>query len=232
MTPECPWSGFAPTAVDFCEENLCAWVVEPSNTASCAAFVVAGLSLTVRARRDGAQGFLRWLGPVTIGVGVFSVALHATMTFWGGRLDIFSMYLLATSLIFLNLGRLGLRAGILAYGAVNGALAAVLVLVRSAIGIPLFGVLMTVVGLQEIHLFATRSRRPPVSYRWFWITAAIFLSGLGVWALDLSRVLCDPANHWLQGHSYWHASCAVAAVGAYRFYKQFAAPGEISWKDR
>ncbi len=221
MTAECPWSGFEPTAVDFCEQNVCGWIVEPSNTVSCAAFVVAGLIIMAWARRDGVQGFLRWLGPVTIGVGVFSVALHATMTFWGGRLDIFSMYLLATSLIFLNLGRLGLKAGLLPYGAVNGVLGVVLVLVRSAVGIPLFGILMTIVGLQEIHLFVTRSRRARVDYRWFWITSAIFFSGLGVWMLDLSRVLCDPANHWLQGHSYWHVSCAGAAVGAYRFFLQF-----------
>ena len=32
LPPGCPWSGFTPPNVDWCEEELCAWVVNPADT--------------------------------------------------------------------------------------------------------------------------------------------------------------------------------------------------------
>jgi hypothetical protein len=39
----CPWSSLDPGTVHFCEERLCAWVVEPSNAWSSMAYVVIGV---------------------------------------------------------------------------------------------------------------------------------------------------------------------------------------------
>ena len=39
-------------------------------------------------------------------------------------------------------------------------------------------------------------------------------------ALDVSRVWCDPGNHWLQGHAAWHVLTAGTLFWLYRFYER------------
>ena len=36
--------------------------------------------------------------------------------------------------------------------------------------------------------------------------------------LDVTRVWCDPANHWLQGHALWHLLSAASLYALFRFY--------------
>jgi hypothetical protein len=36
--------------------------------------------------------------------------------------------------------------------------------------------------------------------------------------LDVSRVWCEPANHWLQGHAVWHVLSALALLFTARHY--------------
>ncbi len=42
MRTACPYADWAPGSVAFCEERLCAWIVEPSNTASSLAYLIVG----------------------------------------------------------------------------------------------------------------------------------------------------------------------------------------------
>lgn len=220
----CPWSFLTPSVIDFCEANRCAWIVEPANSTSCSAFVLAGLYLLRRARRDGADGLLRLMGPMAVSIGVFSVALHGTMTLVGGFLDLMSMYLLATMMLLLSVQRLGHAVGLGHYLAANGALALAHILAPRA-GVPLFGGLIAAFAVLELVLW--RRGRRTVDYRWFWATAAIFLGSLGVWALDISRTLCAPES-WLQGHAIWHCGCAASTVTLYFYFRQFNGPSRLS----
>ena len=54
LPPGCPWSGFTPPNVDWCEEELCAWIVNPADTWSNLAYVVLGLFMWWAARHAGA----------------------------------------------------------------------------------------------------------------------------------------------------------------------------------
>ena len=49
-TLDCPWSNWAPATISFCEERLCAWVVEPSNAWSNLAFVAGGAVMLWQSR--------------------------------------------------------------------------------------------------------------------------------------------------------------------------------------
>ena len=35
----------------------------------------------------------------------------------------------------------------------------------------------------------------------------------------MTRIWCDPADHWLQGHAAWHVLSAAALAALYRFYE-------------
>ena len=37
---------------------------------------------------------------------------------------------------------------------------------------------------------------------------------------DVTRVWCEPANHWLQGHAVWHVLTATALYVLFLFYAQ------------
>ena len=47
-------------------------------------------------------------------------------------------------------------------------------------------------------------------------------------ALDVTRVWCDPENHWLQGHAAWHLLSAASLVALYRFYAGLPAQGRTA----
>ncbi|MCC7443081.1 MAG: ceramidase domain-containing protein [Bdellovibrionales bacterium] len=232
QSPECPWGSFAPSEVDFCEANVCGWVVEPANSISCIGYVIVGILLMRAARKERLHGFLTLMGPIAIAIGVFSVALHATLTRWGSFLDLSSMYLMAWLFLLLNYRRLreekrapvGARTLTAVYVAGNiGAALAQLLWAKA--GIPIFGLLIIITGLSEIALWRGQKRR--VDYRWFWGTALSFGLSLFVWALDLTRVVCVPDNHVFTGHSFWHFGNAVSIYAYYRFYRQFE-PGASS----
>src|SRR4051812_47615397 len=90
----CPWDGFASPQIDFCERNLCGWLVEPANAVSSLAFCAVGIYLLKRARKDKTRGSLGLVGLFSILIGVFSFLFHATMTGWGNFLDLTSMCVL------------------------------------------------------------------------------------------------------------------------------------------
>lgn len=61
---------------------------------------------------------------------------------------------------------------------------------------------------------ATREPR----YRTFALALGTFVVSFGVWALDISRVLCDPDRHWMSGHAVWHVLNAICTERLGRFY--------------
>jgi hypothetical protein len=212
--------------VDFCEANLCGWVVEPANSISCIGYVLVGIYLMTLVKRHGVGGFLKLMGPVAILIGLFSVALHATLTRWGSFLDLSSMYLMAWLFLLLNFQRIRSEAGtpvaastLTAVYVVANLISAGVQLIEAKAGIPQFGVLIAATGFSEIYLWRTQTSR--VDYRWFWATVGSFAVSLFVWALDLTHVVCAPDNHWFTGHSFWHFGNAFSIYTYYRFYVQF-----------
>jgi hypothetical protein len=42
------------------------------------------------------------------------------------------------------------------------------------------------------------------------------------WWLDLTKRVCDPGNHFVDGHAVWHLLSALTFFLLYAFYAQFA----------
>jgi hypothetical protein len=213
----CPWGTWEPGSVAFCEERLCAWVVEPSNAWSSLAYVLAGLWLW----RRSPSALVRQVALAGMLIGVGSFAFHATGTFVGELIDLTGMLMLSGLMVAQAWGRLT-RARAVAVGAVWAALtvgALGVVLVVKPAGIPLFaGELLAAIAL-EVVLWA-RGQTPQVRR----FAQALGCTGvaLGVWALDFSHVVCSPTNHLLTGHAVWHLlnSVSIGLLGA--FYGQAA----------
>lgn len=220
----CPWDGFSSPEIDFCERNLCGWLVEPSNAVSSLAFWVVGIYLLRRARREGTRGFLSLVGLFSILIGTFSFVFHATMTGWGNFLDLASMCVLSGVMLAVNLGRLHRP-----FDRHRLSIYLVLVLASTAaigfwlhLGVYIFGgQVAAAAALEGVLTLRARRRRRAIDFRHFWSSLAIFLSSWLVWILDIRGIACDPDNHWLQGHSLWHVGCALSVVTVYLYFRQF-----------
>jgi hypothetical protein len=225
LPPGCPWSGFTPPNVDWCEEELCGWIVNPANTWSNLAYVALGLWMW-RAARGRAD--LRRFGPASVAVGVFSFAYHASYTWALQLLDFVGMFLFCFLVVARNATRLGWIEGgreprFFALG-VAGASATVPVLFELGVAIQLTVAACIAAALAQEAALARRAASPArrsASY-----AAGLALLGLAGLAslLDVTRVACDPANHWLQGHALWHVLSALALLAFFRFYAALPEP--------
>ncbi len=229
MSPaSCPWSEFQPGTIAFCEERLCAWIVEPANAWSNLGYILAGLFIlwtNHRAAQNSGSaelGSLRIVGIASVLVGLGSFAFHATGTFIGEVLDVSAMYLISGLLVVLNLRRLhGLSASKVAryYWLLVASSSALLILTHHS-GIPVF-VMQVIWGLYlEWRLW--KSPDGSANYRNLTIALALFAAAFGIWILDITGIVCDPANHLLTGHAIWHLLGAAVLVYLYKHHEQFS----------
>lgn len=218
---QCPWDNYAQATIQFCESQQCSWVVKPAETWSNIGFVIAGI-LILRACQREKTNHLRVMGWVGIILGICSGLFHATGTFWGEYLDVGSMILFTTVGFAYNLRRwfgFDHRRMLAVYLGTVG-LCLTLMLIIRPIGIPLFGILFATAALVELRLyFKFPARRP--DYTYFKAMTATFLIVWSVWWLDILKIVCNPHNHWFNGHAFWHLGCALCLYFVYRFYSQF-----------
>lgn len=211
----CPWSTYAPATISFCERRLCAWVVEPSNTWSNVAYVLAGLWILSQCRpwRDDARTAI---GVVAVLLGLGSFAFHATGVRVFEVVDVSGMYLVSglglTFALARWLGWSPRRA--MAFLVAIAVGSSLLMIALGNDGIVVFGVEMLAVFAIEIHL---RTANPPGAGIWLLRAVAMLLVGLVIWTLDLRGSLCDPDNHLVTGHAVWHVLTALAVLLFDRF---------------
>ena len=95
LPPGCPWSGWAPPNVQWCEENLCALVTAPANTWSNLAYIVVGLVMWAAARRLGEQMADRGIRLVYGGdrIGLMGVVADAVLAGGGEVIGIIPEFL-------------------------------------------------------------------------------------------------------------------------------------------
>ena len=101
----CPWNGFEPATISFCEQRLCSWVVEPANTWSNIGFVLVGLLILLREFRCQRPD-LMMIGITAVAVGINSSLFHATGTRWGEIVDVSAMYFISSLFIVLSIKRI------------------------------------------------------------------------------------------------------------------------------
>lgn len=217
--------------VCFCERLRIGWVAQPANTFSNLGFMVVGLSIAVVVDRrlwpwDSRVNLLTAtrLYPVLFAVvtallGPGSMALHASMTRWGGMVDVASMYLYASLLVSYGATRLvelGTGASTTLFIGLFGALVTAQIALEPSVEVT-FGLLLA--GVVPIELAIGR-RRPACSIERRWAALALLLFGaaFAVWLPSLSGGPWCVPDSWLQGHAVWHVLCAAAAGAMFLYY--------------
>jgi len=206
----------------WCEATVCSWVNEPANAWSNLAFLAVALVCAWRWRASGnrAMGHFAW---TTLLVGVASFAFHATNNFATQLLDFVGMYVLVFLLLASNLYRVGwlsrAQVGRVHLGLTVGC--TLLLPVLRQVGFPyqlvVAGAVLVIIGT-EVHLF--RRAGPGAEYRDFWLAVGLMAAAAACSVLDVTRVWCEPGNHWLQGHAAWHVLSALSLLFAARHYSR------------
>lgn len=216
----------------FCEADRGGFLRTPSNSLSNAGFALSGLGIALwlgyerrRGRHPRAGGPMRstrfYPGAyalVTASIGPGSFALHASLTGWGGTLDVFTMFLFIGFVLVYGIARaceLGIPAFLALYAALSALLLAALLTV--GYGTEIFGAL--VVACFALAIGLRRSGRAHSDARWMWAAVATFLTAWFIWLPSRNDgPLCDP-HSWLQGHAIWHLLCALATVWIFVFLR-------------
>jgi ABC-type uncharacterized transport system permease subunit len=87
------------------------------------------------------------------------------------------------------------------------------------VGAPLFG--CQIVGALIVEFLMDRRGYPRPKYKSLGIACALFLGAYGVWILDTNKIVCDPNNHFINGHAVWHVTTGIAVYFLFKFYAQF-----------
>jgi hypothetical protein len=49
----------------------------------------------------------------------------------------------------------------------------------------------------------------------------VFAAAEVAWQLDYQGIVCDPSNHFIQGHAVWHVLNSISLLFMFRYMKQF-----------
>lgn len=222
------WQGWLGPAAgrgsEFCEATRSGLIKQPVNTWSNLGFTAAALATAWQVRRSTGPTRTAMTGfaVVVALLGPGSAAMHATETSVGGRLDLLSMYLLAsfaTAYALVRSGRLEARWGgwlfvvLVVLCEVIGSLPAQLPVLMHP-GNAIFAALLLTTLVLEFGLV----RRDRLDPRWGLASVGTLLLAFVIWngAKDGSP-LCWP-HSIVQGHGIWHLLDALAAYFLARYY--------------
>lgn len=216
----------------FCERDRGGWLRQPANTLSNLGFVAVGLGIAATLGRERRRGALPRAGNRMTGtrfypgfyaavvalLGPGSMALHASLTWWGSVLDLVSMNVFIGFVFSYALVRwqgLGPGSFLASFLALNAGLLAIKL--GYGRGSEAFGA-MALASL-AIELQMRRSGRVHANGRHLLGAAGAFLASFGVWLGSRNGgLLCDP-DSWLQGHGVWHLGCAASTGLLYAYMR-------------
>jgi len=207
-----------PATMKFCEENLNSWISQPANAFSNIVYVLVGLFLLIYYRKNK-NNVMQILPIMAILVGITSFLYHASFSFFFQVFDLASMFLLSSFLVVFNLKRLGVvKNFFVSFYLVLLVQIVLLLIIREKSGEFIFGILVVFSIILEIIL-AFRSKN--IIYRDYLFAILTFAVAWSIWLLDINRIVCDPANHIINGHALWHIINSFSILFLYRFYRQF-----------
>jgi hypothetical protein len=217
----CPWSGYAPATISFCERRLCAWVVEPSNAWSNVAYVLVGMWILWQ-RRGRPASALSAIGVAAVLLGLGSFSFHATGVRVFEVVDVSGMYLISGLALTFALQRISAWSDTVAVGFFVAivTVSSILMIALGNDGIVVFGAQAIAVMVIEWHLWA---RTPANVGRWLLAAVAALSLGFVIWVLDLRGPLCDPDNHLVTGHAAWHVLTAMSLLFFFQFHEHLRA---------
>lgn len=227
--PGCYWyeaaEKFGAPNVKYCEETLCQVMSEPANTWSNLSFLFFSLLLVLFHYKKWQTSALKFTPWALLLTGIGSFYYHASNFYISQHLDFTGMYIFLCWILTLSLKRVS--SGLLGSQSFYLLQLVIYTLVTHYMYAHemKFQLLIVLVGVSiaasEFYYQKSSLVKPKVSFRYFWLALICVLSGETLSLLDMKRVLCEPKNHFFQGHATWHILSAACCYFLTLYYAQY-----------
>ncbi len=213
----CPWQQF-PEQIDlrsFCEERLCSWIVEPANTWTNIGYLIVAI-LIFRSQTENKEAQkIFWRATFALFLG--STFFHMSATVMGKMADVAAMFLLSVGILCLSLKRL-IKLKDPATELIYFSLLAfsLLFLFIFKFGNIVFASQLIASCLIEFYL--AFKKRSSISGKTFLLAITTAAVAFLFWNLDVTKIYCDPHNHFINGHGLWHLLAALAIFLLFKAY--------------
>lgn len=232
----CPWypyaQEFGAPNIKWCEETLCQWVSEPANTWSNFSYIIVGLLIAVYTSRRKVSSDLDMFPRLLVILGLASGFYHASNNYLSQLGDFLLMFMFVFWGLTLNLktaGKindgnkwyfyLGMNALFMAFAHY------MYISFISMQWLIVIAVLLFLVSEWQAREFKN------ISYKFLTIGLLFVIAGEAFSIMDLKRILCDPQNHYLQGHAIWHVLAAIGLGIAFFHFAQTETNSAVSLSD-
>jgi hypothetical protein len=211
--------------VDWCEATMMGYVTEPANTWSNLVYIFAGLFLF---RRDkGTHRLVQLMPWALMMLGLLSGFYHATNAWITQLGDFVGMFMVASIPLLINLEKGGLKkAGSFSTYFLVITLSTIMTIVGHLAHLPIQGMIGLFFGMVLVSEMILMKTSPLKSYKHLFLTLASFAVAISFSALDVSRTMCDPHNHIIQGHALWHCFSALGVFFADSYARESSSRSE------
>ena len=210
--------------MEFLDYALCAWIRQPANTWSNLVFLGIGILILSRTKSGPSRHF-SGLGWVSVLTGIGSAFYPASESRMGAIADYLGMYLGSAYMLTTNIHRLThwkSPVRIAVYWSILALTLGTMILNENlARAVYAMVTIVCCLSLEAVIYIRNRRTEQPINYTWFGIVGVLFILSYGIWKLDEARWVCNPQNHWINGHAIWHVLNAVSFYALFLYYKQF-----------
>ncbi len=224
---DCPWYSlhekFGGPTLKWCEERLCTYFNEPLNTWTNIPYLIVALFIYGKSNKHPSWA-IRSFAPVVFLMGLFSFAYHMMNNFAVQVLDFLGMFLFTTLIISINIQRLFPLQGsfrLSLYFIIVG-VNLLLIPLFQVVNLPIqFIIVLNILAILTLEMMSFSVNGRALKYRYLVTAVSFIIAGEIFSLLDLKRIICDPSNHFFQGHALWHVLSAISAYYAFLHYRQF-----------
>ncbi len=216
IDPGCPWyeaqQSYGAPNVNWCEPTVCSVINEPANTWSNLPYMIIGLALLVKMKKQPLRGF-----PYAVFVmGLLSFVYHATNNYLTQFFDFIGMFLMLSFLVSFNLKRLcktetGFYTLFWFLVFLNTAVFMIFDIVDWPVQPMMLINAVPAIVLDLVNGFKEKRLK---EYSWFALAVVALGVAQGFAILDIKRIWCEPDNFFLHGHVVWHLLGSVGMLFA------------------
>jgi hypothetical protein len=210
----CPWNSFTQFPANFCEINLCAWIVQPANTWSNISYQIAAIFIFLQ--KDWRAERYRF-SFIVFCLFIGSTAFHMTSTVVGREMDVGAMLMLSSFSLSYTLSRSYKHK-------LNTTVIMSFVLFMVSIpaipknmGSILFLIQFLITAMLEF-IYARKNPPPKAVRKSLLISFCLFMFALFLNIMDMNKINCIPPNPFISLHAIWHLICGYCIFLLVEYY--------------
>jgi len=226
LAPGCFWYDLYtnyPPNVNWCEQELCGYIIEPSNTWSNIFYFILAIAIFLRCRKEGLP---QYFSVATILMGGLSFLYHLSLNFFSQFLDFLGMYIFLCLICVVNISRyreqvLKKTTSFLKYYVSSVFVLSIFTVIFYFISIPYQILVLGLGGFILALEYKLMDKFTLEKYRNVLLGVSFLVVAISFSIADVTRTWCNPHNHIVQGHALWHLFSSIGLWFVFCYFRKF-----------